>query len=151
SVGSAGVRAQSPKKSGRAAPAAKEKKKEAPVVEAEANEKGQDPDKPATQEKEKEASDPATPEKPAAPKLEKATFAGGCFWCIEAVYEKVPGVRSAVSGYTGGFVPNPTYEEVCTGQTDHAEAVQLVYDANIVSYEKLLKTFFSAHDPTTLN
>jgi peptide-methionine (S)-S-oxide reductase len=83
--------------------------------------------------------------------LETATFGGGCFWCMEAVFERVPGVKSVVSGFSGGHVPNPTYEMVCTGLTGHAEVIQIQYDPAVVSYEKLLKIFWSAHDPTTLN
>ena len=84
-------------------------------------------------------------------KTEKATFGGGCFWCMEAIYESVPGVKSAVSGYAGGFVRNPSYEMVCTGETGHAEVVQVEYDPEVVSYEKLLNVFWHSHDPTTPN
>ena len=84
-------------------------------------------------------------------KIEKATFGGGCFWCMEAVFERVKGVRSVVSGYAGGHVPNPTYQMVCTGLTGHAEVIQIEYDSSVVSYEKLLNVFWLAHDPTTLN
>lgn len=80
-----------------------------------------------------------------------ATLAGGCFWCLEAVYEQVRGVESVVSGYTGGHVPDPGYEAVCGGDTGHAEAVQITFDPEQVSYEELLALFFSMHDPTTLN
>lgn len=83
--------------------------------------------------------------------LEKATIGGGCFWCLEAVYQEVPGVQSIVSGYAGGDVPNPTYEAVCTGRTGHAEVVQLEFDPSKVSYREILETFFAIHDPTTLN
>jgi peptide-methionine (S)-S-oxide reductase len=83
--------------------------------------------------------------------LEKATFGGGCFWCLEAVFERVQGVKSVVSGYAGGTVPNPSYEMVCTGMTGHAEVVQIAYDPAVVSYEGLLKVFWDAHDPTTPN
>lgn len=83
--------------------------------------------------------------------LEKATFGGGCFWCIEAVFERIPGVKSVVSGYAGGHVPNPSYEMVCTGLTGHAEVVQITYDPAVIPFEKLLKYFWMAHDPTTLN
>ena len=75
-------------------------------------------------------------------KLEKATFGGGCFWCTEAVFERIPGVKSVVSGYSGGHVPNPTYEQVCTGLTGHAEVIQIEFDPSVVSFEKLLKVFF---------
>jgi peptide-methionine (S)-S-oxide reductase len=81
----------------------------------------------------------------------RATFGGGCFWCIEAVFERIPGVKAAVSGYAGGHVKNPTYEQVCTGSTGHAEVVELEFDPAVVSYEKLLEIFFASHDPTTLN
>jgi peptide-methionine (S)-S-oxide reductase len=82
---------------------------------------------------------------------ETATFAGGCFWCTEAVYQEVDGVLSVESGYSGGSVADPTYEEVCTGRTGHAEAVQITYDPVKVRYEDLLEIFFKTHDPTTLN
>lgn len=80
-----------------------------------------------------------------------ATFAGGCFWCLEAVFEQVRGVGRVVSGYTGGESPHPDYEAVCSGETGHAEAVQIAFDAAQVSYEELLAIFFSIHDPTTRN
>ncbi len=79
---------------------------------------------------------------------EKATFAGGCFWCIEEIFEQIPGVKEAISGYTGGFVENPTYEQVCSGTTGHREAVQVIYDPSKVRYEDLLKVFFANIDPT---
>lgn len=88
--------------------------------------------------------------KPAS-KTELATIGGGCFWCTEAVLERVPGVRKAVSGYAGGTVANPTYEEVCTGRTGHAEVIQVEFDPTVVNYEKILEVFFESHDPTTLN
>ena len=80
-----------------------------------------------------------------------ATFAGGCFWCLEAVYDDLVGVSEVVSGYSGGMLANPTYEEVCTGETDHAEVVQITFDTEIVSFNNLLEIFFTIHDPTTLN
>ena len=83
--------------------------------------------------------------------LKKATFAGGCFWCTEAVYAELKGVKSVTSGYTNGKVPNPTYKDVCTGLTGHAEAIEIEYDPAVVSFEKLLEVFFATHDPTTLN
>ncbi|MFO0889038.1 MAG: peptide-methionine (S)-S-oxide reductase MsrA [Isosphaeraceae bacterium] len=83
--------------------------------------------------------------------LERATFGGGCFWCTEAYFERIPGVTNVVSGYSGGHVPNPTYEMVCTGLTGHAEVIQIEYDPNVLSFDKLLKHFWTAHDPTTLN
>ncbi len=82
---------------------------------------------------------------------EKATFAGGCFWCTEAFFQQVKGVLAIQSGYIGGTVKHPSYREVCTGKTGHAEAVQLLFDSNIITYETLVKLFFSTHDPTTLN
>ncbi|MDI1247313.1 MAG: peptide-methionine (S)-S-oxide reductase MsrA [Lacunisphaera sp.] len=88
--------------------------------------------------------------KPAS-KTELATIGGGCFWCTEAVLERVPGVLKAVSGYAGGKNANPTYEEVCTGRSGHAEVIQVEFDPMVVSYEKILEVFFEAHDPTTLN
>ncbi len=80
---------------------------------------------------------------------EKATLAGGCFWCLDAVYREIEGVKSIVSGYTGGTVPNPTYEQVCSGRTGHAEAVQIEFDPGVVAYPDLLRIFFTIHDPTT--
>lgn len=82
---------------------------------------------------------------------EIATVGGGCFWCTEAVYQELKGVTQVVSGYAGGSVPNPTYEQVCSGTTGHAEVVQLTFDPAIVSYRKILEIFFTIHDPTTLN
>jgi len=80
-----------------------------------------------------------------------AVLAGGCFWCVEAVYERIEGVRSAVSGYTGGTVENPSYQQVCTGTTGHAEAVRVEFDPDVISYEEILHVFWRSHDPTTLN
>ena len=80
-----------------------------------------------------------------------AVFGGGCFWCTEAVFQMLPGVKSVTSGYAGGAKENPTYEEVCSGTTGHAEVIQIVFDPRVVSCEKLLETFWEAHDPTTLN
>ncbi|MCS6819191.1 MAG: peptide-methionine (S)-S-oxide reductase MsrA, partial [Chitinophagales bacterium] len=82
---------------------------------------------------------------------EIATLAGGCFWCTEAIFEQVEGVQKVISGYSGGHVQNPTYKEVCTGMTGHAECVQIFFDPNKISYRELLEIFFSTHDPTTLN
>src|SRR3990167_11218179 len=83
--------------------------------------------------------------------METATLAGGCFWCTEAIFKRLKGVTSVVSGYTGGNVENPSYEEVCGGDTGHAEAIQITFDPKVVPYEKLLEIFFALHDPTTLN
>ena len=82
---------------------------------------------------------------------ETAVFGGGCYWCTEAIYQMLPGVKSVASGFAGGAKPNPSYEEVCTGTTGHAEVIQIEYDPKLISYEKLLDTFWDAHDPTTLN
>jgi peptide-methionine (S)-S-oxide reductase len=82
---------------------------------------------------------------------EVATLAGGCFWCLEAVYDQLKGVSAVESGYAGGHVTNPTYQAVCNGTTGHAEVVQVTFDPNEVSYGDLLKVFFTIHDPTTLN
>src|SRR6266850_4246954 len=80
-----------------------------------------------------------------------ATFGAGCFWCVEAVFQNLKGVQSVVSGYAGGTVRNPTYEDVCSGQTGHAEACQIAYDPAVISYPELLEAFWKSHDPTTLN
>lgn len=82
---------------------------------------------------------------------ETATLAGGCFWCLEAVYDELKGVTDVVSGYEGGTLPNPTYEQVCSGTTGHAEVVRLTFDPDVVSFKELLNVFFTIHDPTTLN
>jgi len=83
--------------------------------------------------------------------METATFAAGCFWCVEAIYSGVKGVRKVASGYTGGKTEKPTYEQVCTGQTGHAEAVQITFDPSVITYSELLEVFWYTHDPTTLN
>ena len=83
--------------------------------------------------------------------LQTATLAGGCFWCLEAVYDEVKGVQGVESGYTGGHVDNPSYRAVCNGDTGHAEVIQVHFDPNVVSYRDLLNVFFAIHDPTTLN
>ncbi|HEU4631520.1 MAG TPA: peptide-methionine (S)-S-oxide reductase MsrA [Gemmatimonadaceae bacterium] len=88
---------------------------------------------------------------PDAPPRDLATLGGGCFWCLEAVYERVRGVERVVSGYAGGHDPAPTYEAVCSGGTGHAEVVQLTFDPLVVTYRELLEIFFAIHDPTTLN
>ena len=83
--------------------------------------------------------------------IEQATFGAGCFWCVEAVFERLDGVVDVRSGYTGGITNNPTYEEICTGKTGHAEVIQIDYEPNLISYEKLLNIFWKSHNPTTLN
>ncbi len=83
--------------------------------------------------------------------LDIATLGGGCFWCTEAIYQMLPGVKSVTSGYAGGTKENPTYREVCNGDTGHAEVVQIQFDPTLVSYDKILDTFWHVHDPTTLN
>ncbi len=87
----------------------------------------------------------------ALPSVETATFANGCFWCTEAIFEELEGVIRATSGYTGGEVVNPTYKEVCSGQTGHAECLQITYDPAKISFDELLAVFWETHDPTTLN
>jgi peptide-methionine (S)-S-oxide reductase len=84
-------------------------------------------------------------------KLAEATFGEGCFWCVEAVFEEVKGVKSVVAGYAGGGVPNPSYKQVSTGKTGHAEVARITYDPSIVSYDELLEVFWHTHNPTTLN
>ena len=83
--------------------------------------------------------------------LQLATVGGGCFWCLEAVFEQLRGIHKVVSGYTGGAVPNVTYDEVCTGRTGHAEVIQVTFDPAEISFADLLDVFFATHDPTTLN
>lgn len=82
---------------------------------------------------------------------EVATLGGGCFWCTEAVFSELKGVEKVESGYSGGTVPNPTYEQVCTGTTGHAEVVQITFDTSVISFKEILQIFFTLHDPTTLN
>ena len=82
---------------------------------------------------------------------EQATLGGGCFWCLEAVFTELRGVSAVVSGYAGGSVANPTYEQVCSGRTGHAEVVQVTFDPAVISFRELLEVFFTIHDPTTLN
>ena len=83
--------------------------------------------------------------------MEVATLGGGCFWCIEAVYEQLQGIAKVVSGYAGGLVPDPSYEQVCKGTTGHAEVIQLSFDPNQITFREMLEIFFTIHDPTTLN
>jgi peptide-methionine (S)-S-oxide reductase len=95
---------------------------------------------------------PVVVESPPLPAgLERATFGNGCFWCTEAVFQRLKGVQSVVSGYSGGWAPDPTYDQVCSGETGHAEALQITFDPAIVSYQDLLEVFWQTHDPTTLN
>ena len=97
-------------------------------------------------------NDANSPENSAsAASTETATFGAGCFWCVEAVLEQLDGVHDVVSGYMGGSVDDPTYEQVCSGTTGHAEVVQVVFDPSVIGYEKLVRWFFELHDPTTLN
>ncbi|MGC8742560.1 MAG: peptide-methionine (S)-S-oxide reductase MsrA [Verrucomicrobiia bacterium] len=84
-------------------------------------------------------------------KTELATLGGGCFWCMEAVFEQIPGVMSVTSGYSGGFTKNPTYKQVCEGNTGHAEVIQIEFDPEKISYSQILDVFWKAHDPTSLN
>ena len=84
-------------------------------------------------------------------KLEQATLAGGCFWCLEAAFLELRGVEHVISGYAGGHVDNPTYQQVCSGLTGHAEVVQIAFDPRVITYKDLLEVFFTIHDPTTLN
>lgn len=88
---------------------------------------------------------------PAGVKTDTATFAAGCFWCVEAVFQELKGVLSVTSGYTGGKIKNPTYREVSSGLTGHAEACNIVYEPSVISYDELLEAFWASHDPTTLN
>lgn len=83
--------------------------------------------------------------------IQEAILGGGCFWCLEAIFKRIKGVKEVISGYSGGKRKNPTYEQVCSGATGHAEVVKIIFDDNIISYEELLEIFFSIHDPTQLN
>jgi peptide-methionine (S)-S-oxide reductase len=83
--------------------------------------------------------------------IQKATFGNGCFWCTEAIFQTLKGVTQVTSGYTGGKIANPTYMEICNGDTGHAEAIEITFDADIISYDELLLIFFKTHNPTTLN
>jgi peptide-methionine (S)-S-oxide reductase len=144
-LGQSGM-AQTPKKTRRAT--AQERKTEAQAASAE------DTPTTAAAAQAKDGGSTSTGDKAGTKKprpLEKATFGGGCFWCMEAVFERIPGVKSVVSGYSGGHVANPTYDMVCTGLTGHAEVIQIVYDSEVIPFSKLLTFFWTAHDPTTLN
>jgi len=99
---------------------------------------------PPAQAEEKPMSQPKS-------QTQRATLGGGCFWCTEAIFQMLPGVKSVVSGYAGGKTESPTYKEVCSGATGHAEVIQVEFDPAVVSYEEILDTFWEAHDPTTLN
>jgi peptide-methionine (S)-S-oxide reductase len=94
---------------------------------------------------------PRRPLPPVPEGMEQATFGSGCFWCTEAIFQQLRGVQSVVSGYTGGQVLNPTYAQVCNGNTGHAEAIRIVYDPREITYGDLLEAFWKSHDPTTLN
>lgn len=83
--------------------------------------------------------------------MEKATFGAGCFWCVEAIFQNLEGVDLVISGYTGGQLDNPTYQQICTGTTGHAEVTQITYDPEIISFKELLEIFWTTHDPTTIN
>ena len=85
------------------------------------------------------------------PETQTATLAGGCFWCLDAAFRQIEGVEDVISGYTGGEQPNPSYQQVCSGRTGHAEAVQVIFDPNVISYADILDIFWTIHDPTTLN
>jgi peptide-methionine (S)-S-oxide reductase len=95
-------------------------------------------------------ADQITPPKGSSQR-DTATLGGGCFWCVEAIYQDLQGVHKVVSGYAGGSVANPTYKEICTGTTGHAEVIQVVFDPAVVRYDEILEIFFTVHDPTTLN
>jgi peptide-methionine (S)-S-oxide reductase len=97
------------------------------------------------------AEESSTPLSQPAPGLEEATFASGCFWCTEKDFDEVAGVVETISGYTGGRTANPTYEQVCSGATGHAEVVQITFDPLVITYPEILEVFWSVHDPTTLN
>ena len=97
------------------------------------------------------AQNKATDKKIKQSNFETITLAGGCYWCVEAIYENLNGVKSVISGYAGGKMPNPTYEEVSTGKTGHAEVVQITYDKNFTNLDEIFNVFFTVHDPTTLN
>jgi len=97
------------------------------------------------------AAEPADKKMSTTNTMELATFGGGCFWCVEAVFERLDGVASVTSGYAGGKKEKPTYQEVCSGNTGHAEVIQLAFDPKKISYDKLLEIFWEAHDPTTMN
>lgn len=86
-----------------------------------------------------------------SPKTETVTLGGGCFWCLDAVYRQVEGVHASIAGYAGGSKPDPTYEEVCSGRTGHAEVVQVTYDPDVITFDDILDIFFTIHDPTTPN
>ena len=97
------------------------------------------------------AQNKVTDKKTKQSNFESITLAGGCYWCVEAIYENLNGVQSVVSGYAGGKLPNPTYEEVSTGKTGHAEVVQITYDKKVTNLDEIFNVFFTVHDPTTLN
>jgi peptide-methionine (S)-S-oxide reductase len=111
-----------------------------------------DPASPSAPKEAEKTAKQGSPEKPPeGPKLESAVLGGGCFWCLDAVYRRIPGVKNVICGYAGGHTSRPTYPMVQTGITGHAEVVQVVYDPQVISYEQILEVFWHAHDPTTLN
>lgn len=105
---------------------------------------------PVHEERQPEIEPPAKPSS-AKPGYEKATFGAGCFWCVEAVFEQLKGVHGVVSGYSGGTTKNPTYQQVCSGSTGHAEVIQVEFDPKVISFVDLLEVFWQTHDPTTRN
>ena len=128
------------------APPASKKKPKAAVAE-----ETKSPDSSASAESPDSADDKAGEKSAENSDEEVATFGSGCFWCGEAVFQQLKGVKSAVSGYSGGHIKNPSYKQVCTGLTGHAEVVQVTFDPKVISYGDLLEVFFKTHDPTSLN
>jgi peptide-methionine (S)-S-oxide reductase len=116
-----------------------------------AAEKSSDATSEDTQSGDKKSDTPANTAEDGKSKLEEATFGSGCFWCGEAVFEQLKGVKMVVSGYSGGTVPNPTYDAVSTGLTGHAEVIEITFDPSVISFEELLEVFWKSHDPTKLN
>lgn len=114
----------------------------------ESNSKATDQEKEATKT---QAKTPDSKQKGKGKKMETATFGAGCFWCVEAVFQQLEGVEKVKPGYMGGQVDNPTYKQVCTGNTGHAEVIQIEFDPTVISFEELLQVFWTTHDPTTLN
>lgn len=104
-----------------------------------------------TNKSDKTYANMSTNQVPLHSNLDTATFGSGCFWCVEAIFQRLNGVQKVVSGYSGGDIKNPSYKEVCTGRTNHAEVVQIYFDPSIISFDELLEVFWKTHDPTTLN